>query len=61
MLPVAIPLEEAARQRAGMAIAVIGGLVTSTLLTLVVVPAAYPYLQRFEACVTGWVKKKSMR
>jgi HAE1 family hydrophobic/amphiphilic exporter-1 len=53
MLPVAIPLEEAARQRAGMAVAVIGGLVTSTLLTLVVVPAMYPYLLRFE----NWVKR----
>ena len=54
MLPVAIPLEEAARPRTGMAIAVIGGLITSTLLTLVVVPAAYPYLSRFE----NWVKTK---
>jgi HAE1 family hydrophobic/amphiphilic exporter-1 len=48
MLPVAIPLEEAAKQRAGMAIAVIGGLVTSTLLTLVVVPASYKYIQSFQ-------------
>jgi len=41
MIPVAIPLEEAAKARSGMAVAVIGGLISSTLLTLVVVPAAY--------------------
>ena len=53
MIPVAIPLEEAARARSGMAIAVIGGIISSTLLTLVVVPAAFPFLLRFEK----WVKK----
>jgi HAE1 family hydrophobic/amphiphilic exporter-1 len=57
MLPVAVPLEEAARQRAGMAVAVIGGLVTSTLLTLVVVPVSYPYLLVFEAWVKRFVNK----
>jgi len=53
MIPVAIPLEEAAKARSGMAVAVIGGLVSSTLLTLVVVPAAYPYLKRFESWVVA--------
>jgi HAE1 family hydrophobic/amphiphilic exporter-1 len=41
MMPVALALSEGSEQRAPMAIAVIGGLVTSTLLTLVVVPVAY--------------------
>jgi HAE1 family hydrophobic/amphiphilic exporter-1 len=54
MLPVAVTWEEAGKQRSGMAIAVIGGLVTSTLLTLVVVPAVYKYIQRFQV----WVVKK---
>lgn len=46
MLPVAIGLNEASKQRTSMGIAIIGGLVSSTLLTLVVVPAAYGYIER---------------
>jgi len=53
MLPMAFPLQESARQRAPMAIAVIGGLITSTLLTLVVVPAAYEYILRLQGFVLG--------
>jgi HAE1 family hydrophobic/amphiphilic exporter-1 len=44
MLPVALALGEGGEFRAPMARAVIGGLITSTLLTLVVVPVAYTYL-----------------
>ena len=44
MLPVALALGEGGAFRAPMARAVIGGLITSTLLTLVVVPVAYTYL-----------------
>ena len=44
MLPVALALGEGGTFRAPMARAVIGGLITSTLLTLVVVPVAYTYL-----------------
>jgi HAE1 family hydrophobic/amphiphilic exporter-1 len=47
MLPVAIGLNEASKQRTSMGIAVIGGLVSSTLLTLIVIPAAYAYVERF--------------
>ncbi len=54
MLPMALPFLEAAKSRAPMAIAVIGGVITSTLLTLVVVPAAYGYILRFQ----GWVIRK---
>lgn len=41
LLPLSIGLGEGARLRAPMAVAVIGGLVTSTLLTLVVIPVVY--------------------
>ena len=41
MLPVALGVGEGAETRAPMGIAVIGGLLTSLVLTLVVVPAAY--------------------
>jgi HAE1 family hydrophobic/amphiphilic exporter-1 len=44
MLPVALALGEGGAFRAPMARAVIGGLITSTLLTLVVVPVAYTYV-----------------
>jgi HAE1 family hydrophobic/amphiphilic exporter-1 len=47
MIPVAYGLNEASKQRTGMGIAVIGGLISSTLLSLVVVPAAYAYVERF--------------
>jgi HAE1 family hydrophobic/amphiphilic exporter-1 len=44
MLPLAFAIGEGAEQRAPMARAVIGGLITSTLLTLFVVPAMYTIL-----------------
>ncbi len=47
MIPIAIGLNEASKQRTGMGVAVIGGVISSTLLTLVVVPAAFSYIERF--------------
>mgnify|MGYP000296534110 CR=1 FL=1 len=44
MLPLALALGEGSEARAPMAHAIIGGLVTSTLLTLVVAPVVYWYL-----------------
>ncbi|HYW07285.1 MAG TPA: efflux RND transporter permease subunit [Longimicrobium sp.] len=44
MLPLAMALGEGAEQRAPMGRAVIGGLITSTLLTLFVVPVVYTLL-----------------
>ncbi len=44
MAPVAMAMGEGGSFRAPMARAVIGGLITSTLLTLIVVPVAYTYL-----------------
>jgi len=41
LLPLTIGIGEGASLRAPMAVAVIGGLVTSTLLTLVIIPAVY--------------------
>jgi HAE1 family hydrophobic/amphiphilic exporter-1 len=46
-LPIALGLNEASKQRTSMGMAIIGGLVSSTILTLVVVPAAYSYIDRF--------------
>ena len=44
MLPLALAIGEGAEQRSPMAHAVIGGLITSTVLTLFVVPAVYTLL-----------------
>ncbi|HZU05952.1 MAG TPA: efflux RND transporter permease subunit [Chloroflexota bacterium] len=44
MIPLALKLEEGAESRAPMAVVLIGGLMTSTLLTLVLVPVMYTYL-----------------
>ncbi|MBC7691461.1 MAG: efflux RND transporter permease subunit [Methylotenera sp.] len=56
-IPVAIGLNEASRQRTSMGVAIIGGLISSTLLTLVVVPAAYSFIDRFRV----WSKTKFSR
>jgi HAE1 family hydrophobic/amphiphilic exporter-1 len=57
MLPTALALGAGAEFRAPMAHAVIGGLITSTLLTLVVVPVVYTYLDDFGAWVGAKVKR----
>ncbi len=44
MLPIALSQGYASEMRAPMAVAVIGGLIVSTLLTLVVVPVVYSLL-----------------
>lgn len=59
MLPVAIGLNEASRQRTSMGIAIIGGLISSTLLSLVVVPASYAYMERLRAWVLHLFNKFS--
>ncbi len=57
MLPTALALGAGSEFRAPMAHAVIGGLITSTLLTLVVVPVVYTYLDDFGAWAGAWVKR----
>ena len=51
MIPLALGIGEGSEQQAPMAHAIIGGVITSTLLTLIVVPVIYTYLddgkQRF--------------
>jgi HAE1 family hydrophobic/amphiphilic exporter-1 len=58
MLPLAFAIGAGAEMRAPMARAVIGGLITSTLLTLVVVPVVYTYLDDLRpAAVLGWLRR----
>lgn len=52
-LPIALALGEGSGSRVSMGIAVIGGLVFSTALTLFVIPAIYSYLSSKKANVQG--------
>ena len=54
MVPLAFALTEGSEQRAPMGQAVIGGVITSSLLTLVVVPVTYCYLDD----LAQWLKRK---
>ncbi|MBC7994259.1 MAG: efflux RND transporter permease subunit, partial [Rhizobacter sp.] len=54
MVPLAFALTEGSEQRAPMGQAVIGGVITSSLLTLVVVPVIYCYLDD----LSQWLKRK---
>ena len=54
MVPLAFAVTEGSEQRAPMGQAVIGGVITSSLLTLVVVPVVYCYLDDF----AQWLRRK---
>ena len=54
MLPLALALNEGGEIQAPMGRAIIGGVITSTLLTLVVVPVFYNYMD----IIAGWFKRK---
>ena len=54
MVPLAFALTEGSEQRAPMGQAVIGGVITSSLLTLVVVPVIYCYLDDLAA----WARRR---
>ena len=54
MVPLAFALSEGSEQRAPMGQAVIGGVITSSLLTLVVVPVVYCYLDD----LSQWLRKR---
>ncbi len=54
MLPMALALDEGGEIQAPMGRAIIGGVMTSTLLTLIVVPVLYSYLDQLAA----WAKRR---
>lgn len=62
MMPIALGIGAGSQIRAPMAIAVIGGFTTSTLLTLVVVPVLFTYIDSFQQGLEqflrgGWKEK----
>jgi multidrug efflux pump subunit AcrB len=54
MLPMALALDDGGEIQAPMGRAIIGGVITSTLLTLIVVPVLYSYLDQLGA----WAKRR---
>jgi hydrophobe/amphiphile efflux-1 (HAE1) family protein len=58
MLPMAIGMGDGGETQAPMGRAVIGGVITSTLLTLVVVPVAYTYLDNWGKRCARFFKRK---
>ena len=53
VVPVAIGMNEASKTRTAMGVAIIGGMISSTLLTLIVVPAVFTYVDRFRIWANG--------
>ncbi len=61
MVPFVLKLEPGAESRAPMAAAVMGGVISSTLLTLVLVPTMYTYLDSLEAFVRRQFSRRRRR
>lgn len=59
MVPIALEIGAGGETRSPMAIAVIGGFTTSTLLTLVVVPVLYTYIDRLNSMIGGLIQRLS--
>jgi HAE1 family hydrophobic/amphiphilic exporter-1 len=57
MMPLALALGAGSEMRQSMAIVVIGGLISSTLLTLVLIPVVYTYVDGVKARVPGLFKR----
>jgi hydrophobe/amphiphile efflux-1 (HAE1) family protein len=57
MLPIALGIGAGSEARAPMAISVIGGLITSTLLTLVVIPVVFTYVDDFQKWLLGFLNR----
>jgi HAE1 family hydrophobic/amphiphilic exporter-1 len=52
-VPIAIGINKSSQMRSSMGIVIIGGLISSTLLTLVVIPAVFVYIDEFRI----WISK----
>jgi HAE1 family hydrophobic/amphiphilic exporter-1 len=58
MIPVAIASGEGAQFRQPLGVAVIGGVLTSTLLTLLVIPTVYEIFFDWREALGGWIKRR---
>ena len=59
MIPIAIGVTELGTQRQSMGVAIISGILSSTLLTLIVVPAAFGYIDGFRLWSQKIIRKIS--
>jgi multidrug efflux pump subunit AcrB len=58
LMPLALGMSEGTLISKGLAVVVIGGLITSTLLTLVVVPIVYETIHSFKTRIGRWFRRK---
>ncbi len=58
MLPLAMGIGEAAKMRQSMGISIMGGVIVSTLITLIVVPAVFEYIDRFRVATESKILVK---
>ena len=59
MLPIALGIGSDPSFRAPMAIVIIGGLITSTFLSLLVIPVVFIYVDDVRQWALGWMKRKA--
>ncbi|MFN7219517.1 MAG: efflux RND transporter permease subunit, partial [Burkholderiales bacterium] len=59
MLPLALAFGAGSEQQSPMAHAVIGGIITSTIMTLVVVPVLYTYMDAWGAKASAWFARSA--
>ncbi len=59
-VPIAIGLNEASAQRTGMGVAIVGGTLTSTLFTLVLVPSMILFVEKMKHFIRG-VRKPQLK
>jgi HAE1 family hydrophobic/amphiphilic exporter-1 len=60
MIPLALKLEAGAESRAPLAVVVIGGVISSTFLTLYLVPAVYTYLDSLGEALGRLVRRREL-
>jgi HAE1 family hydrophobic/amphiphilic exporter-1 len=60
-LPAAIGLGQGAGLRQGLATVVVGGMITSTLLTLVIIPVAYNLVESARSGIARWRERRQQR
>ncbi|HSQ98200.1 MAG TPA: efflux RND transporter permease subunit [Rickettsiales bacterium] len=57
MIPIALGMSEVASQRVSMGIVVIGGMMTATMFTLIIIPCVFIYIDRFRLFLAKFVAK----
>ncbi|KNZ70995.1 acriflavin resistance protein [Thermincola ferriacetica] len=61
MLPTALALGEGAETRSSMAWVLIGGLITSTVFTLIVIPVVYTIMDDYKQKFTGFISRRKSK